>query len=130
MIRNKEGFGLPELMTGIVLFALVSLTIINLAILITNIQTSSRYQEAATLAGQREIEALRNSNYASLTAGQNIDFTSDLPSDLPSGKNATAAISEPAAGLKRADITITYPQGGHTKTVKLTAIIGQLGITQ
>ncbi len=130
MIHSKDGFSLPELMTGIVLFALVSATIINVSIMILNVQTSSRYRDNATLAAQREIESLRNNNYGSLTAGQTINFTSELPADLPSGKAGTVTISEPVAGLKRADVTVTYPQAGNTKTVELTAVIGEIGITQ
>ncbi len=130
MIKNKQGFGLPELITGIVLFAMVSLTVIGLSVLIISTQTDSRYRKSATLAAQREIETLRNSNYGSLTAGQTIDFTSNLPDDLPNGRAGTVAVSEPAIGLKRVDVTVSYPRGSGTKEIKLTSVIGQLGITQ
>lgn len=130
MIRDKKGFGLAELVVGIALFGIISIAIINLSTLIINVQTYSRYRESATLAAQREIETLRNSNYTSLADGQTIDFTSDLPEFLPSGKSGTVEISEPADGLKRADVTVTYFQAGTDKQIILTAIIGELGITQ
>lgn len=130
MVKNKDGFGLPELITGILLFSMVSITVIGMAVMIMNLQTDSRYRKSATLAAQREIETLRNSNYASLAAGQTIDFTTDLPSDLPSGKSGTVVVSEPGTGLRKVDVTVSYPRGGNTKEVKLTSIIGQLGITQ
>jgi hypothetical protein len=130
MLKNKDGFGLAELVTGIFVFGIVSVAIINLSTLIMNVQTYSRYRESATLAGQRQIETLRNSDYTSLTDGQVIDFTSELPDFLPSGKSGTVAISEPAAGLKRADVTISYSQGNDSKDIMLSAIIGELGITQ
>ena len=130
MIRDKKGFGLAELVVGIALFGIISIAIINLSTLIINVQTYSRYRESATLAAQKEIETLRNSNYTSLADGQIIDFTSDLPEFLPSGKSGTVEISEPADGLKRADVTVTYPQAGTDKQIILTAIIGELGITQ
>ena len=121
---------MAELITGIVLFAVVSIAMINLSTLVMNIQTYSRYRESATLAAQREIESLRNSNYTSLTDGDTIDFTSQLPDYLPEGKEGTAVISEPSTGLKRVDVTVSYPQQGNTKEIKLSAIIGELGITQ
>jgi hypothetical protein len=127
---NKDGFGLAELVTGIFVFGVVSIAIINLSTLIMNVQTYSRYRESATLAAQKQIETLRNSNYTSLMDGQTIDFTSDLPGFLPSGKSGTVEISEPAPGLKRADVTVSYPQGNGSKDIMLSAIIGELGITQ
>lgn len=130
MLGNKEGFGLAELVTGIALFAIVSLAIINLSTLILNVQTYSRYRESATLAAQKEIENLRNSNYTSLSDGQTIDFTSELPKILPAGKSGIAEISEPESGLKRVDVTITYTQSNNTKEIVLSAVIGELGITQ
>ncbi len=130
MLANKEGFGLAELITGIVLFGLVSVAMINLSTLILNTQTYSRYRESATFAAQREIESLRNSNYTSLAAGDTIDFTDQLPNYLPDGKSGTVEISEPTNGLKRVDVTVSYPQAGNPKQVKLSAIIGELGITQ
>jgi len=130
MLGNKNGFGLAELVTGIFVFGIVSIAIINLSTLIMNMQTYSRYRESATLAAQKQIETLRNSNYTSLTDGQTIDFTSELPDFLPAGKSATVEISEPQNGLKRADVTISYPQGDDDKSVMISAIIGELGITQ
>lgn len=130
MLGNKDGFGLAELITGIVLFSIVSIAMINLSTLVMNVQTFSRYRESATIEAQKQVETLRNSNYTSLTDGQVINFTSELPDFLPAGKSGVVEISEPAAGLKRADVTISYPQGGDTKEIIMTAIIGELGITQ
>ncbi|MEX2014405.1 MAG: hypothetical protein WD885_00515 [Candidatus Saccharimonadales bacterium] len=130
MRGNKDGFGLVELVTDIALFGIVSIAMINLSTLVMNVQTSSRYRQSATLAAQGQIETLRNSNFTSLEDGQVIDFTSDLPDFLPAGKSGIVEVSEPEPGLKRADVTITYPQGGNDKEIKLSAIIGELGITQ
>ena len=130
MRGNKDGFGLAELVTGIFVFGVVSIAIINLSTLIMNVQTYSRYRESATLAAQRQIETLRNSNYTSLVDGQTIDFTSELPDFLPAGKSGTVEISEPAPGLKRADVTVSYAQGDNNKDIMLSAVIGELGITQ
>lgn len=130
MRGNKDGFGLAELVTGIFVFGVVSIAMINLSTLIMNVQTYSRYRESATLAAQRQIETLRNSNYTSLVDGQTIDFTSELPDFLPAGKSGTVEITEPAPGLKRADVTVSYAQGDTNKDIMLSAVIGELGITQ
>lgn len=126
----QSGFGLVEVVMAIGLLAVTSLALTGLFRSILHIQSSALYQKSATLAAQREIESLRNSNYNDLTAGSSIDFSADLPSNLPSPKTGTAAVTEPVSGLKRVDVTINYRHGTATKTVKVSSMIGIIGITQ
>lgn len=127
---SQSGFGLVEVIMAIGLLAVTSLALTGLFRSIIYIQSAALYQKSATFAAQREIESLRNSNYNDLVAGSNITFTSDLPSNLPGPKTGTAAITEPITGLKRVDVTITYRHGISTKTVKVSSMIGIIGITQ
>jgi type II secretory pathway pseudopilin PulG len=110
---------------GIVLTAVVTL-FAN----IQQAQTHTRYLETATYAAQAEIESLRNLNYNNLTPGQTINFTNDLPNTLPPGTTGTVTVSEPTPGLRRVDVSVTYAYKAKTRTVKLSSLIGVLGITQ
>lgn len=127
---RQAGFGLVEIMVTIVLLGIVSLSLAGMFRGILTIQAAAEHRKAATLAAQREIETLRNSNYNQLTAGNTITFTGDLPPELPSPKSGTAAITEPVAGLKRVDVTVTYRYLGQDKQVKVSSMIGVIGITQ
>lgn len=126
----QSGFGLVEVIMAISLLAVTSLALTGMFRSILYIQSAALYQKSATLAAQRQIESLRNSNYNDLAAGSTINFSSDLPSNLPNPKTGSAAITEPVSGLKRVDVTVTYSHGTSTKTVKVSSMIGIIGITQ
>lgn len=127
---GQSGFGLAEVVVTIALLAIMSIGLTGMFRAIVHIQGSARNQQVATLAAQREIESLRNNNYNSLAAGSTINFTADLPADLPSPKSGTVAVSEPSSGLKRVDVTVTYNQSGKNKQVIVSSTIGIIGITQ
>lgn len=129
MNKNEAGFTIVELITTIIVLGVVITSIGTFSVYIQTSQRQSNYKEAATRAAQKEIEALRNNNYNSLTAGSNIDFTSNLPSSLPPGKSGIVTVTEPMPGLKRVDVSVTYPDSG-TREVRLSSLIGVLGITQ
>lgn len=130
-MSNKEaGYNIIELLMTVVVLAIFAASITTIFLSIQRIQYASYYREIATRAAYKQIEELRNSNYPSLTPGSTINFTSSLPDNLPDTNSGTAAISEPVAGLRRVDVTVTYPHQGTTQTVKLSSLIGEIGITQ
>ena len=130
MIRSRDshGFTIIELLVTMVVTGIMVLGITQMFALIGSTQRENNQLEAATRAGQTEIESLRNLNYVNLVAGNTVDFTSQLPSTVPSPRSGTVAISEPTDGVKRVDVTITYHDGGHAHTVMLSSLIGALGI--
>ncbi len=131
MIRKaQDGFTLIELIVATTIMGLIVIGVFNLYISIEIAQRRSYHLEIAARAGEREIESLRNSQYGSLVPGTTLDFTPELPAELPSPKTGTVDISEPEVGLRRVDITITYKDGGGTKTLKQSSLIGILGIGQ
>lgn len=95
-----------------------------------NTQARTLALEAATRAGQHQIESLRNNNYNSLIPGEDIDFTDSLPNTLPPNKSGVVKVSEPKLGLRRVDVEITYSSSGRNERVELSSLIGVLGITQ
>lgn len=129
---NKEEFGftLVELAVTTLILGLVAIGISTLFGNIHQAQLQTRYLESATYAAQSQIEALRNINYNNLEPGQVIDFSNELPDDLPSSSIAIATISEPINDLRRIDVEIVYPVQNSTRTVRVSSLIGILGITQ
>jgi prepilin-type N-terminal cleavage/methylation domain-containing protein len=130
MKDRQEGFALVELLVTIILIGLTVGWLSTLFITTQGVQHQTQYTDSATRAAQREIETLRNDNYASLTPGQDIDFSDDLPPTLPDGSNGTVEVSQPASDLRRVDVTVTYRSGGQQHDVKLSSLIGVIGITQ
>jgi prepilin-type N-terminal cleavage/methylation domain-containing protein len=125
MKNPQSGFALVELLVTIIL---IGITVGWLAGIFTTVQ--NQYTDMAARAAQREIETLRNDNYASLTPGQTIDFTSDLPSQLPRGSTGTVQVSQPVSDLRRVDVTVSYKVNGNQRNITLSSLIGVIGITQ
>lgn len=129
-MRKAGGFTLVEIMVAIVVLGITIASLSSLFISIRTVQSQTLYFDTANRAAQRQIESLRNNSYSSLTPGQTIDFTDQLPNNLPDGQ-AVAVISQPVDGLRRVDATVTYTtQYGQTKSVVLSSLIGQIGLTQ
>jgi len=127
---QQGGFTIVELLVTIVVLAIVAGGITMLFSSIQFVQSEASYQRTATLAAQREIESLRTSNYMALAAGTNINFSSDLAADLPGPATGIATISEPVTGVKRADVVISFKFHGRTKDIKVSSLIGEIGITK
>lgn len=128
--NNQSGITLVEIVITILVLGVVLTSVVTLFVNIQQAQTHTRYLETATYAAQAEIESLRNINYNSLTPGQAINFTNDLPESLPPGATGTVAVSEPTPGLRRVDVTVSYNYKGKDRVVSLSSLIGVLGITQ
>lgn len=127
---SQEGFTLVELLITIAVIGIASVGIASLFYNVQYTQRQSRYVDAATRAAQREVEVLRNNSYNNLQAGQTITFTDQLPESLPGNKSGTVNVSEPTAGLKRVDVTVSYTDNGHQQQVKLSSLIGVIGLSQ
>lgn len=126
--KDQSGFTLVELLVTIVFMGVMIASIANIFISIQNVQKHATWHDQATRAAQRQVETLRSNSYTSLTAGQTIDFTSQLPTSLPGNRSGIVNVSAPSEDIRRIDVTVTYSSGGQTKTVKLTALIGAIGL--
>ena len=130
-MRIKEaGFTIVELLVALAVIGITVGSLSSMFISIRNVQQQTVYADSATRAAQREIETLRNDNYASLTPGQTIDFTSQLTSGLPPGSSGSVQVSQPATDLRRVDVTVTYKSDGKQHNTTLSSLIGVIGITQ
>ncbi|MDQ3123952.1 MAG: prepilin-type N-terminal cleavage/methylation domain-containing protein [bacterium] len=128
--REQSGFTLVELIVAIAVTGMVIIGITNLYLMVQSTQRKTYNLELATRAGEKQIESLRNSQYNALVPGENIDFSADLPADLPMPNSGIVTVSEPISGLRRVDIDITYKNGTNDKTVRLSSMIGIIGIAQ
>ena len=128
-MKKDGGFTLVEVLVTILLLGVTIASLSSMFISIRTVQVQTSYYDTANRAAAREIESLRNDSYGSLTAGQVIDFTADLPTNLPN-RHGSATISAPSDGLRRVDATVTYTSQGKTRTVTLSSLIGEIGITQ
>lgn len=128
-MQKSGGFTLVEVLVTILLLGVCVASLSSLFISIRNIQVQTSRYDTANRAAARQIESLRNDSFATLTAGQTINFTSDLPENLPN-RSGIATISAPSEGLRRVDATVTYTSEGKTRTVTLSSLIGEIGITQ
>ncbi|HEX7368124.1 MAG TPA: hypothetical protein VF261_00520 [Candidatus Saccharimonadales bacterium] len=126
---NDEGLTIVELIVTIIVLGILVIAITNLFIGIQHEQRQAGFLVSATHAAQTEVETLRNNSYTSLTNGQTIDFTSQLPSNLPQA-TGTVQVSTPAADLRRVDVTVSYAADNSTHQVTLSSIIGVIGISQ
>src|SRR5690606_24856422 len=100
MNRVREaGFTLIELIVTISIMGILIIGLVNLYITVETGQRKSYNIEMATRAGERKIESLRNAQYASLVPDTEVDFTAELPEDLPSPNSGNIQITEPVAGI-------------------------------
>lgn len=128
--KNQDGFSLVELIVAIVVIGLLVVGVTSLYITIESTQRKTRLLETATRAGEKKIEELRNNHYNTLEANSVMTFTNELPNTLPEPRSATVTVTEPTAGIKRVDVSITYRDGRSNKEVALSSLIGVIGIGQ
>ncbi len=127
---SNLGFTLIELLIAMSIFSLIVVGVFQLFISIDTIQRRTHNIELATKAGEAKIESLRNNHYNSLEPDTIIDFTDELPQELPEPRSAQVHVSEDTPGLKELEVNITYAQSPDGKTIILTGIIGSIGISQ
>lgn len=125
---TSDGFTIVELIVTLVALGIFIVGIGSLFANVSYAQRNTGYVASATRAGSAEIEGMRNNNYNSLTPGATIDFSSQLPSDLPKGSTGTVVVSQPSADLRRVDVTVIYPVGSEHHQVVLSSLIGRIGI--
>jgi len=128
--QKEGGFTLVELLVTIVVLGIVISSLGSLYYLMQITEVQSQHYDLAVRAARTEIEDLRNNGYSSLTPGNNIDFTSSLPSSLPRDRDGTVAVSQPLPDLRKVDVTITYTDYGKSMTVELSSDIGIIGLGQ
>lgn len=131
MLADKQnGFTLVELLVTIVVLTIVISSLGGLYYLMQISEIKSQHYDMAVRAARTEIEDLRNEGYSNLSPGGTVDFTSSLPTTLPTDRKGTVAVSEPLPELRRVDVTISYTDYGKQQTIVLSSDIGIIGLGQ
>lgn len=129
---NNTGFTLIEILVGTVILSLLIVSLSTLYFAIDYTQQRSQNLAAATRAGELQLESLRNRHYNTLSDGDSIDFSSELPERIPEPRSAVVEVEQPEnePDLRRLDATITYEERGVEQQVVLSTLIGSIGISQ
>jgi prepilin-type N-terminal cleavage/methylation domain-containing protein len=127
--KNAKGFTLVELMVTIVVAAIVITALNEVVTGFLHVSQRGRYLNLANSFVESEVEALRNESYNSLSVGTT-SLTSQLPSQLPPASSGSITISNPQAGLKQIDLSVSYNDQGVSNTYSYTTYIGELGVGQ
>jgi prepilin-type N-terminal cleavage/methylation domain-containing protein len=125
--RRQQGFTIIELVVTLVALGFFAVSIGTLFTNLTEEQHNTDLMAVASDAAETEIESLRNNGYSSLTAGT-VNFSSSLPSVLPSNSTGSAVITKPSADIVRVDVTVTYYVGTKSHSVELSSLIARIGI--
>lgn len=128
--KEEGGYSLVEVLITIVIISILFVAVLALFSNVSIIQGRTHNQETATRAAHQQVESLRNLQYNSLTEGDDIDFSEDLPDRLPDGSSGIVTITEAGEGLKKVDVTVSYPEGSGVQEVVVSSLIGIIGITQ
>ncbi len=131
LLKENKGFTLVEIAVTVAVIGMMMIALANLVIAIGGIQRQSERLTLASRIAEAKIEGLRNNHYNNLVnSPPALDFTNELPTDLPEPRSATVTVSEPSNGIKRLDVSISYTDGKLTKNVNLSGLIGNIGLSQ
>ena len=127
---DDSGFTLAELLVTMIVLGIVIISLSSMYYLMQMTQVKSAHYDLAVRAARTEIEDLRNSGYNSLSTSSPPAFPSSLLAGLPSNSSGSVSVSQPLAGLKEVNVTITYSDYSQSETVILSSDIGIIGISQ
>lgn len=129
-LQNQKGYSVIEVLMAIVIAGILFSAVIALYSNVLIVQDRTQKLEIATRAAHQQIESLRNLQYNALEEGEDINFSDNLPGGLPVGSTGIVEVSGADQGLKRVDVTVTYPFRDSSNSVTVTSLIGVIGITQ
>ena len=132
--RHREaGFTMIEIMIASITIALTVAAVASAFNTVEVLNRRARNLTIATQLVQQQMEVYRNTPFAGLPVAGTTDVSSILspyPS-LGSPRSATATVTDVDPGdLKQIDITLSYTESGHTKTVEATTQIAVRGLNK
>jgi prepilin-type N-terminal cleavage/methylation domain-containing protein len=127
--RSSDGFTIVELLVSIAVAAIVTASLSQVVTSYVHIAQRGRYLNLANSYAEAKIESLRNTGYNGLNPGTT-NVSSELSSQLPPIRSASLTIGSGMAGIKQADLTVSYKDQGQTNTYVYTTYVGELGVGQ
>lgn len=129
MMNNKSGgFTVVELLIAI---GLVGVLVPSLYLAVNSINITNKRSRNIFLANvsvENKIEKLRSGGYNSIPTGE-LDFTNELPAELPKPNKALLKISA-SEGKKIIDVSINFQDAGRQRSTQYKTIISETGIGQ
>jgi type II secretory pathway pseudopilin PulG len=128
-MRTKEGgFTVLELLISIALIGIIIPTVYLAINSLLVINKRSRNISLVNIAAENKVESLRSTGYNNIPSGTS-SFSSELPDELSSPKNATLVIST-SNGKKVIDINISFRDFDRQRSVQYKTIISETGVGQ
>lgn len=128
-MKNKSGgFTVIELIVAI---GLVGVLVPSLYLAVNTVNTinkRSRNIFIVNVSVENKIEKLRSGGYNSIPTGE-LDFTNELPSELPKPNSAVLNISS-SGGMKTIDVNVNFFDSGRQRSTQYKTIISETGIGQ
>jgi len=128
-MKNKSGgFTVVELLIAV---GLVGVLVPSLYLAVNSINITNKRSRNIFLANvsvENKIEKLRSGGYNSIPTGE-LDFTNELPAELPKPNKALLKISA-SEGKKIIDVSINFQDAGRQRSTQYKTIISETGIGQ
>lgn len=125
-LRTRKGFSLVEVVLSLFV-ALALITILLTASATLRTSRNSNLQVIATQIASRQIENLRNTDYASLPANGTTTFNDSNLSKLPNS-TATQTFSDYGTDIKQVTLQVSWQESGVNKNIKIDTLIYKNGI--
>lgn len=128
---KSDGFTIVEIITAVVIMGIIIPSVAFALTSLAVVDHEARDKALANLIAQNKIETLRSIGYNGLVPGT-VSFTSSLPNTMGSPKNAsyTVTADTPATGVAQVDISISYTEYKHTRSLSYRSYISELGVGQ
>lgn len=123
----SDGFTIVEILVSIAVAAIVIASLSQVVTTYVHLAQRGRWLNLANAYVEAKVESLRNVGYNGLAPGST-SLTSELTTQLPPARSASMTVGNPSGGLKKVEITVSYPDQGQTKTYSYTTYIGELGV--
>lgn len=126
-LRDKKGFSLVEFMIAISILAIGLLAVAGLQSTAIRGNLLSKGTTSAILLAEKKMEEFKNTSFASLTNGTFQDPSNPLTDIGGSGgrfnRSWTISTYSGSANMKQITITITWTEGGLSKSTSLDTVI-------
>ena len=126
---GQNGFTVVEIVVTIAVAAVILLSLNTALNAFLHLGQRGRYLSLESSFVEAEVETLRNNGYNSIGIGTT-SLTSQMPSALPPSRTGTLVVTQPQAGIKQVDITVTYIDQKATQSFAYTTYIGEIGVGQ
>ncbi|HET7630407.1 MAG TPA: type II secretion system protein [Candidatus Saccharimonadales bacterium] len=128
-IKPQRGFTIVELVITIVLFAILVPSIASFLSFLTDLNAQARNLAVVSATTENKVESLRSKGFVAVPLGT-VDFSNELPPNLPKPRSATYAVSSVNPSLKQIDVTISYTNHGQPESYQYRTYLGELGVGQ